>query len=88
MLCHETGRSYWPAESYTHAQLSSISLRPFGPVALPCPGQPELYLTATYGPDWASTGATHIMDHLTDSWQQATEFRLRPDMYRPALPLA
>ena len=59
--------------------------RTFGPVELPCPGQPELYLSATYGADWATVGATHIVDHQTDSWIEAAEFPMQPNMYLPAM---
>jgi len=88
VLCHETGRSYWPAESYTEGQLAAIRPRPFADMELPCPGEPELYLAATYGRDWAHIGATHIVDHMNNSWKEAVEFAFRPEMYLPAMPFA
>jgi hypothetical protein len=58
----------------------AISPRIFGNIELPCPGQPERYLAATYGWDWASTGATHLIDHTTNNWIQAKNIMTKKNL--------
>ena len=45
VLCDKAGRAAWPQESYSRAQVENREWRQFGDLSLPCPQQPEEYLT-------------------------------------------
>ena len=79
VLRSKCGRNAWPSEVY------SRQFRP-ADLQLVCPAQPELYLAATYGPGWASVGATHFFCHKSAGLLRQTVFDIEPEHFRPALP--
>ena len=70
VLRSKCGFNAWPSEVY------SRQFRP-ADLQLVCPGQPELYLAATYGSGWASVGATDFFSPKSagllrqETWQLA-----------------
>jgi len=86
-LCDKTGRNAWPDEVYTVEQVRHIEFRLFGNVLLPCPGQPEEYLTNTYGSGWGKVGKTHFFDHKNGGLVRPDTFDMEPDMFLPAMPV-
>lgn len=86
VLCEKTGRNAWPNEVYTPEQIKGVEPRRFGPTLLQCPGNPELYLDATYGSSWSTTGSTHFFNHKNGGCVRSTRFSIEDSMFMPALP--
>ena len=76
------------SEVYSRAQVAGRQRRQFGPADLQliCPAQPELYLAATYGPGWASVGATHFFCHKSAGLLRQETWQLEAGQLGPALP--
>ena len=88
VLRSKCGRNAWPSEVYSRAQVAGRQRRQFGPADLQliCPAQPELYLAATYGPGWASVGATHFFCHKSAGLLRQETWQLEAGQLGPALP--
>ena len=52
VLSDKSGRAAWPQESYSSVQVQSRVWRQFGDTSLPCPQQPEEYLTRWWWWKW------------------------------------
>ena len=88
VLRSKCGRNAWPSEVYSRAQVAGRQRRQCGPadLQLVCPAQPELYLAATYGPGWASVGATHFFCHKSAGLLRQETWQLEAGQLGPALP--
>ena len=45
VLCDKAGQATWPQESYSRSQVDQRTWRHFGDTRLPCPRDPEEYLS-------------------------------------------
>ena len=86
VLRDKVGRNAWPQEYYTEQQVKEISERTFGDFRLCCPGQPEEYLSRTYGDSWPRVGATHFFCHKSAGLLRQTVFDISKDQFAPAFP--
>jgi len=85
-LCDKIGRNTWPNEKYLQHQIDHIEPRKFGNFYLQCPGDPQLYLSNTYGDNWDRKGATHFFNHANAGYFRSEYFDMDQDMFMPAVP--
>jgi len=86
VLKDKIGQSAWTNECYSEDQIHNINYKRFGKYQLPCPGNPEDYLTKMYGECWYSVGSTHSLDHKSVDLMQSSLFQIEEHMYKPAVP--
>lgn len=85
-LSDSKAAEWWPKERLTHEQITRATRATFGPLKLPLFGNPEMYLTRTYGNDWqviAWDGNDHV-NEANHRPPRANERTIKN--YEPALP--